>query len=88
MPDLNGEKKGKLKILLKSNDVKFLVYLEEFWDYIRGRTASDFGVSIDEQKIVYMHGGSSRGDSDTASDEKLIHVQKLKELIEEAIKDE
>lgn len=89
LPSVNGVRKGKLKKMLKSDRTKILYFLEDMWDFITGKSASDFGVSVDKDKNVYINGGFSRGDgSDESADENAIQVIKLKQIIEEAIRDE
>lgn len=89
LPSVNGVRKGKLKKILKSDNIKILYFLEDMWDFITGKSASDLGVSVDNDKNVYINGGFSRGDSsDDSADDNAIQVIKLKQIIEEAIRDE
>lgn len=86
IPNLNGYKCGTLKKLIKTKDVSFIKCISDIWTFIIGRTASDYGISIDGNKKVYMRGSTPRGDN--APDSLAFHDKMIKDLIEKAIEKE
>jgi hypothetical protein len=89
LPSVNGVREGKLIKILKSDNIKILYYLKDMWDFITGKSASDFGVSIDKDKNVNINGVFSRGEGSVELvDDNAIQVLMLKQIIEEAIRDE
>lgn len=86
LPNINGDKKGVLKKLIKNNEVSFLDALSDVWEYIKGRTASDFGITVDDNKKIYFRGSTSRGDAD--SDSLSFQDKIIKDIIEQAIQNE
>ncbi len=86
MPNINGEKRGILKQIIKHKEAKFLNCIPDIWNYIMEKTVSDYGVTIDDNKKIYMRGSTPRGESDP--DSLSFHDTIIKDLIQQAIKDE